>query len=290
VMRASGVGRALALIWRSSSARFGLVVVAAYVVMAAIGPVLLPYRPVSFPNPSEILLPPQPWPPSRWLGTDMTGQGILVDIVNGAPFVLEVSFLAGLLTTLIGLAVGIVAGYVGRYVDAVLMWITDTLLTIPGILLVVIVATMVKTENPFILAGILSITGWTGLARAVRSQVLAIKNLPYIEVSRVLGLGTGYILFREIMPPLVPYIWINFILNVEGAIYAAVGLYYLGLLPFKSYDWGAMINFALQLGAVYGTNAVWYLLFPVLFISLYMVALMELAYGIEEIVNPRLRR
>ncbi|MGC8584093.1 MAG: ABC transporter permease [Thermoproteus sp.] len=289
-MKAESLRRTFALLWRNRPARFGLVVVAAYVVMAAIGPLILPYEPVSFPKPSEILLPPQPWPPSRWLGTDMTGEGILVDIVNGAPFVLEVSFLAGLFTTLIGLAVGVVAGYLGRYVDAVLMWITDTLLTIPSLLLVVIIATMIKTENPLVLAGILSITGWTGLARAVRSQVLAIKNLPYIEAARVLGLGTGYILFREILPPLMPYIWINLILNVEGAIYAAVGLYYLGLLPFKNYDWGAMINFALQLGAVYGTNAVWYLLFPVLFISLYMVALMELAYGIEEIVNPRLRR
>ncbi|MGC9118704.1 MAG: ABC transporter permease [Thermoproteus sp.] len=289
-MRAESLRRTFAILWRNGPARFGLVVVAAYVIMAAVGPLILPYEPVSFPKPSEILLPPQPWPPSKWLGTDMTGQGILVDIVNGAPFVLEVSFLAGLFTTLIGLAVGIVAGYLGRYVDAVLMWITDTLLTIPSLLLVVIIATMIKTENPLVLAGILSITGWTGLARAVRSQVLAIKNLPYIEAARVLGLGTGYILFREILPPLMPYIWINLILNVEGAIYAAVGLYYLGLLPFKNYDWGAMINFALQLGAVYGTNAVWYLLFPVLFISLYMVALMELAYGIEEIVNPRLRR
>ncbi|AEA11643.1 binding-protein-dependent transport systems inner membrane component [Thermoproteus uzoniensis 768-20] len=289
-MKTASIKRNFSLIWRSLPARFGLLVIIAYVVMAAVGPVLLPYKPVSFPNQSEILLPPQPWPPSMWLGTDMTGEGILVDIVNGAPFVLEVSFLAGLFTTLIGLAVGVVAGYLGRYVDAVLMWITDTLLTIPSLLLVVIIATMIKTENPLVLAGILSITGWTGLARAVRSQVLAIKNLPYIEAARVLGLGTGYILFREILPPLMPYIWINLILNVEGAIYAAVGLYYLGLLPFKNYDWGAMINFALQLGAVYGTNAVWYLLFPVLFISLYMVALMELAYGIEEIVNPRLRR
>ena len=290
MMRLEGVRNALRLIWRNKAARFGLIVVLAYAVMAAVGPILLPYKPVSIPNPSEILLPPQPWPPSRWLGTDMLGQGILVDIVNGAPFVLEVSFLAGLFTTVIGLVVGLVAGYLGRVVDAVLMWITDILMTIPSLLLVVIIATMIKTENPFILAGILSITGWTGLARAVRSQVLALKNMPYIEAAKVLGLRTSYIIFREIMPPLMPYIWINLILNIEGAIYAAVGLYYLGLLPFKNYDWGAMINYALQLGAVYGTNAVWYLVFPVLFISLYMVALMELAYGIEEIVNPRVRR
>nr|KJR72834.1 MAG: peptide ABC transporter permease [Thermoproteus sp. AZ2] len=280
----------LRLLWRSKAFKFGTIVLIGYVVMAVIGPILLPYRPPSAPKPSEILQPPRPWPPVLWLGTDMLGVGILTDIVKGAPFVLEISFLAGLYTTLIGVVVGLVAGYFGRAVDSVLMWINDTLMTIPSILLVIIIATMIKTTNPFILAAILSVTGWTGLARAVRSQVLSVKSLPYIEVAKTLGLGDRYILFREIMPPLLPFIWINFMLNVEGAVYAAVGLYYLGLLPFKNYDWGAMISYALSLGAVYGTNAVWYFTFPVIFIILYMVAIIEMAYGVEEVINPRLRK
>jgi len=141
-----------------------------------------------------------------------------------------------------------------------------------------------------VLAGVLSITGWTGLARAVRSQVLSIKQLPYMEVSKVLGLNWSYILFKEIMPQLIPFIWINLILNVESAIYATVGLFYLGLMPFTSNNWGFMISNAISLGAAYGTNALWYFIFPTLFVTLFMVGLIELAYGIDEIVNPRLRK
>ncbi|MBP1449664.1 MAG: ABC transporter permease [Thermoproteus sp.] len=284
-----GAPTALKLLWANKAARFGLLVVIAYVIMAALGPLVLPYKP-TLAKPSEVLLPPQSWPPERWLGTDSIGQGILVDIVNGAPFVLLISFLAGLFTTAIGVAVGIIAGFLGKRVDAVLMVITDVLMTIPSFLLTIVIATMFRSSNPLFLAAILSITGWTGLARAVRSQILATRELPYIEVSKVLGLGTRYILFREILPQIAPYVWINLILNMEGAIYAAVGLYVLGLLPFQSYNWGVMINQALAYGAAYGGKAVWYLVFPVFFVTLYMIALIELAYGVDEIVNPRLRK
>lgn len=280
--------KAVKLVLSNKAAKFGIFVIIFYVIFAIIGPVLLPYNYRT--NPAMALKPPRPWPPQYWFGTDYIGEPILVDLANGAPFILEVSFLAGLYTTVIGMVVGLVSGYFGGIVDAGIMLVNDALMTIPSLLLTVIVAVMVHTTNPFVLAGVLSITGWTGLARAVRSQVLASKEFPYIEVSRVLGLGWGYILFKEIMPSIMPYVWINLILNVEGSLYAAVGLYYLGLLPFDPTNWGYMINNALSLGAAYGSSALWYFLFPTIFVALYMVALIELAYGIDEAINPRLRK
>ncbi|WP_291999138.1 ABC transporter permease, partial [Caldivirga sp.] len=233
---------------------------------------------------------PRLWPPIYWFGTDNVGEPLLVDIVNGAPFVLEVSLLTALYTTVLGLLVGIVAGFSGGYVDAALSFISQVLMTIPSLLLVMIMATMIHTNNPLILSGILSITGWTGLALSVRSQILSMRELPYIEVSRVLGLSGGYILFKEITPKIMPYVWINFILNMEGAVYASVGLYFLGLLPFQNYNWGALISEALGYGAYYGGRALPILIVPVVFVTLYMVALIELAYGIDEVINPRLRK
>jgi len=214
----------------------------------------------------------------------------LVDIANEAPFIIEISFLASLYTTLIELVVGLISGYFGGIVDSIIMLFNDALLTIPSLLITVIVAVMVHTTSPLILAGVLSITGWTGLARSVRPQVLASKEYPYIEISKVLGLKWSYVLYKEILPTIVPYVWINLILNMEGSLYAAVGLYYLGLLPFNPTNWGYMISNALSLGAAYGSSAIWYFFFPTLFVVLFMVGLIELAYGIDEVINPRLRR
>ena len=284
-----GIGRTLRMIWSNKAARFGLLVLLFYVLMAAIGPIILPLKPV-IASSANVFQPPRLWPPIYWFGTDNVGVPLTVDIVNGAPFVLEVSLLSALYTTVLGLLVGIVAGFKGGYTDAALSFISQVLMTIPSLLLVMIMATMIHTNNPFILAGILSITGWTGLALSVRSQILAMREYPYIEVSRVLGLSGSYILFKEITPKIMPYVWINFILNMEGAVYAAVGLYFLGLLPYQNYNWGALINQALSYGAYFGGRALPILVVPVVFVTLYMVALIELAYGIDEIINPRLRK
>ncbi|MFP3044597.1 MAG: ABC transporter permease [Thermocladium sp.] len=277
------------LLTKSKAASFGLWVTVFYILLATVAQLLIPLVTLK-ESPGNVLLPPRLWPPAYWFGTDYVGQSTLADIIGGAPFILETSFLAGIYTTVIGMIVGLVSGYAGGLVDSAVMWINDTLLTLPSLLIVILIATMVKTTNPLVLAGVLSITGWTGLARAVRSQVLSIKQLPYMEVSKVLGLNWSYILFKEIMPQLIPFIWINLILNVESAIYATVGLFYLGLMPFTSNNWGFMISNAISLGAAYGTNALWYFIFPTLFVTLFMVGLIELAYGIDEIVNPRLRK
>ncbi len=284
-----GIVSVLARIWSNKAARFGLSTLIFYILMATVGPLILPYKPV-IASSVNVFQPPRLWPPIYWFGTDNVGEPLLVDIVNGAPFVLEVSLLTALYTTVLGLLVGIVAGFSGGYVDAALSFVSQVLMTIPSLLLVMIMATMIHTNNPLILSGILSITGWTGLALSVRSQILSMRELPYIEVSRVLGLSGGYILFKEITPKIMPYVWINFILNMEGAVYASVGLYFLGLLPFQNYNWGALISEALGYGAYYGGRALPILIVPVVFVTLYMVALIELAYGVDEVINPRLRK
>ncbi|QGR19618.1 ABC transporter permease [Stygiolobus azoricus] len=279
----------LKLIWRNNKGKVGLIITVFFILLGTVGPIIVPKPVVVNVNPNMVFRPPS-LNLEHLLGTGPLGDSILGDIVWGAPFILEISFLTGLFTTLIGIIVGMISGYLGGIVDNILMSINDIVMTMPSLILILILATSLKTTNPFILAGILSISGWTGLARSVRSQILLMKNLPYVEVSRILGLGSFHIIFREIMPTIASYIAIHFIFNVEGALYASVGLYFLGILPVSQYNWGVMINEALQDGGIYGNRAFWYLFWPSFFVVMFMFGLIMLSYGIDEISNPRLRK
>lgn len=196
---------------------------------------------------------------------------------------------SGLITTAVGILVGITAGFVGGTTDLLLMGATDVALNIPSLVLTLVVASLIKNADPLTLAGILSLTSWAGLARAVRSQVLSLRSQPHIEILKILGLGRAYAIFREVIPSLGSYIAIHYIFNVEGAVYALVGLYYLGIIPYNPNNWGSMINVALSDGALFGTKAIWFFVSPTLIITIFMSSLILLSYGIDEISNPRLR-
>ena len=277
------------LVWKNRKSRVGLIITIFYALIATLGGLVFPKSYALPPSSQTIFMPPQLNNFYLLFGTGPFGESILVQLVQGAKSVIIVSFLAGLFSTLIGMIVGIISGYLGGIVDNILMGITDIVLTMPSLVLIVVIASMFKTSNPFILAAILSITSWAGLARAIRSQVLVIKNSPTTEVLKVLGLTRRYIIFREIVPTLGPYIAIHYILNVESAVYAETGLYYLGILPYNPNNWGAMIEEALNDGAAFGGKAVFYFLFPTLAVVGFMAGLMLLSYGIDEISNPRIR-
>ncbi|ARM75457.1 ABC transporter permease [Acidianus manzaensis] len=277
------------LIWGNNKSRIGLVIVLLYIFMGFIGPYFIPNPIVVNVNPLNAFKPPDLTNFYYILGTGPIGESILGNIVWGAKYILIVTFLAGLFATLIGILVGITAGYMGGIIDTVLMSVNDIVMTMPSLVLLIILADMFRTTNPFVIAGILSVTGWTGLARAIRSQVLLLKSMPYIEMSKVLGLSSFHTIFKEIIPNLGSYIAIHFIFNVEGAVYAAVGLYFLGVLPVNPNNWGYLIDQALAMGAIYQANDIWFLLFPSLAVILYMLGLILFSYGIDEITNPRLR-
>ena len=144
------------------------------------------------------------------------------------------------------------------------MGITDVLMTIPGLPLLIVLATLIRTDDPIVIGAILSVTAWTGLARSIRSSVLAIKSSEFIEAARALGLPTWHIVFREIMPNLMSFIAVNFIFATIGAIYASVGLYFLGILPFTLFNWGIMLNMAYaQAGAHHSLETIHYILAPI---------------------------
>jgi len=153
-----------------------------------------------------------------------------------------------------------------------------------------IFAALFRIENPIMFGLILAIWSWPGLARSIRSQILTLKKKEFVEVARIMGMGTSHIMYKELMPNIMPYITINFINMAKGAITASVGIMLLGLVPLRVQNWGMMLNLAaFQTGAIYIPGAYSYLLSPMLAIVLFQYSLINFASGVDELFDPRLR-
>jgi peptide/nickel transport system permease protein len=268
--------------WR---ALVGGLILLFFLLMATVGPQLFPLdmRP-DFTKRFQ-------WPSLEHpLGTDYAGRDVLTQIVHGSRDVLAVAALAGLFTTIIAVVVGMLAGLAGRTLDAFLMLLTNVVLSVPSFPVILVIAAMLQVEDPVTLALVLSVWAWGGLARAVRSQVLSLKERPFVEAAQLLGLGTGHVLWRELFPNVLPYVFIHFILITRGAIVASVALMLLGLVPFSPTNWGMMLNLAVFVsGAIYAPQALFYLLGPILAIMLFQLGALFFAHGLDEVFNPRLR-
>jgi peptide/nickel transport system permease protein len=204
--------------------------------------------------------------------------------------VLSVAFLAALFTSLIAVGIGMVAGLKGGLTDALLNLATNAVLSIPSFPVMLILGSVFKITNAVTFGLVLSIWSWGPLARATRSQVLSLKEREFIEAARVMGLGTFHIVFRELLPNIMPYVAINFIDMMRAAIGASVGLMFLGLVPFSATNWGTMLNFAVrQAGAIYLPYAMAYVLSPMAAIMLLELGGVFFAHGLDEVLNPRLR-
>ena len=230
-------------------------------------------------------------PPSRdhILGTDYAGHDIFTQIVRGARSVMVVGALAAVMSTLIAVTFGALSALVGGRIDGGILLITDVVLTIPYIVLLGVLATFVQLSSPVFLAFIIAAVSWPTLLRAVRAQVLSLKEREFIEAARVLDLGTSHILFREVLPNMTSYIIINFVLAMTNAIYGQIILYFFGLVPLSGDNWGLMIQLGYTKGAIYFNDSLWYIMSPIVAIALLQLSLVMIARSLEEIFNPRLR-
>ncbi len=273
-------------IGRSPSSLAGFTIVAFFILMATIGPIVYPFDNTYLPG--KRYLPPSLEHP---LGTDFVGRDVLAQIISGSRDVMLVAFLTGAMTTIFAIMIGVSSGMIGGTFDASLMLIADIFLIIPSFPLLLIIAVSIpRVMTPPEVALIISITGWAGLARTIRSQVLSIREKPFIEAARSLNLSNVHILFNEILPNLMPYIVMSLILAMKNAIYSQVGLFFLGALPFTSVNWGIMINIGLYSEYALLNPKAWiYLFSPMVCIVLIQTGLLFMLSGLEEIFNPRLR-
>ena len=238
--------------WR---AKAGLTMLLIIIGIGIIGPFVAPYSP--FNTSFTAWQPPSSAHP---FGTDYIGEDVLSWFLVGTATSLYVGFIIAVSAAALGTLVGVVAGYFGSIVDDALMRFVDVLLIIPGFpLLVILSAYFPPTVTSTII--ILSILSWPFLSRVIRSQTLTLKQRPYIMASKLSGLGSMRIIWRDIIPNLLPLIFINVIFLVVGAVVTQAGLAFFGLGDLKSVNWGTMLYwFEAQDGIVY--DAWWWLLPP----------------------------
>jgi len=272
------------LIARSPIGLLGLLGVGSIVVMSYLGPLVVPLQ--DTPDLANVYRTPSLAHP---LGTDFQGRDVLNQIVYGGRDILNVAFLAAFLSTFIAVTFGSLAATLGGKTDTALLTLADIVLTVPHIIVLIVVAALFRPEGFLVLAVLLASLQWAGLLRQIRAQILSLKEREYVEAARSLDLGLFHIIFREMLPNMANYIAIHFIFAVTGAIYAQVGLIILGLVPLSGSNWGIMLYFAQSQGALYFRDSFWYILSPILAISIFQLSLVALAAGLEDVFNPRLR-
>jgi peptide/nickel transport system permease protein len=231
--------------------------------------------------------------PPSWdypFGTDRQGRDLLAVMVAGTPLTLWVGFVAGIIGVGVGSILAFTAAYYGGIVDTLIRSIADIGLTVPGLLVLIIVAVSLKgglTVNQ--MAIIVASLAWLNPTRTIRAQVLTLRQRGYVEIARLNGMTGFEIIVREMMPNLLPYLAATLVTSVSGAILASIGLEFLGLGPVDSPTIG-MTLYWVQFNAAIINGWWWWWTAPLVVILLVFLGLFFLTVGLDELANPRLRR
>jgi peptide/nickel transport system permease protein len=233
-------------------------------------------------------MPAKPPSAEHLLGTDQQGRDVLADLIYGAPTSLEIGVIAGVLGVTLGALVGMIAGYAGGIVDEVIRIIVDILLTIPSLMILIIVASMLGAVSVEAMALIIAALAWMWPARAVRAQVLTIRERMYVQVARFNGASNLRIIIGELLPNLVPYLAATLVGAISGAILASVGLSTLGLGPMTRPSLGLTFYWAITYGALI-RQMWWWFLPPIVLIVILFLGLFLMSQGLDQIANPRMQ-
>ncbi len=225
------------------------------------------------------------------LGTDRQGRDILAVLIRGIPLTLRIGLIAGSIGTGIGMILGFVAAYYGGIIDGFIKTIVDALLTIPGLLILILVAVSLPEGGLTVdqMAIVVAALAWLWPTRQIRAQVLVMREKSYVEIARLSGMSGPEIIVREMMPNLMPYVTASFVNAVAAAILASVGLEALGLGPFDSPTIGMTIYWNIFYSSIL-LGLWWWLMPPIIAIVLVFVGLFMVSAGMDEWANPRLRR
>lgn len=222
------------------------------------------------------------------LGTDNVGGDIWSQLVWGTRISLAVGLMAAILATSMGILVGIVSGYSGGIIDEVLMRIVDILLCLP-VLPLLLGLFMLWGPNVFYLVILIAVFGWQGLSRMVRSQVLSLKEMPFIECSRAAGASKYHIMLKHLLPNVLPVALAAMVLSVPGAILVEAALSFIGFGDPLVPTWGRMLNHAFNYGAFRYLSWHW-ILPPGIALTTLTLSFVFVGHAVDEIVNPKLRR
>jgi peptide/nickel transport system permease protein len=231
-------------------------------------------------------------PPSseHWLGTDHMGVDMVSMLVAGLRASLHVGFLAGVVATMVGTLIGVYGGYVGGWVDDVLTVATNLFLVIPSlIVLILLSSSMDQGRSLSLIALIIGCTTWTWSARAVRAQSASLRGRDHVSLARINGYGTFGIVMLHILPYLLSYIFMVFILQTATGILSEASISMLGLGPYDSVSLGKILNEAIRNEAL--TDGAWWAFVPAMvLVTVIAFALYVINTAMEGVFNPRLRK
>jgi peptide/nickel transport system permease protein len=222
------------------------------------------------------------------LGTDQQGRDVLANVVLGTPATLKIGLIAGVIGVTVGTLVGLLAGYAGGASDASIRLFIDVLLTIPNLMVLVVITSMLSGVSVEGMGVIIAALAWMWPARTVRSQVLSIRERMYVQVARLNGMRPVGIVVRELLPNLLPFVAASFVGTIAAAILASIGLSALGLGPQNEASLGLTIYWAIFYGAL--IRQLWWWFAPPIVITIVLfVGLFMTTAGLDRIANPRLR-
>lgn len=276
------LGRSFAM-FRNAKSLTGLLILAGFLLVAVFSDLIAPYGPLE----KDYTALRQAPSATHLLGTTHMGEDILSQLIYGTRGVLVVGFSAGIIATIIAVAVGVTAGYVRGWKSEGLSALTNVFLVIPGLPLVIIIASQYEDPPLLVIATVLAITGWAWGARVLRAQTMSLRNRDFVQAARANGESLWRIITVEMLPNLIAIIASSFVGTVTAAILGLTTLAFIGVIPITNLNWGTILFWAQQNGAF--PDLWWWYIPAGLCIALIGIALSLINFGIDEYVNPRLR-
>ena len=225
---------------------------------------------------------------THWLGTDFMGRDLLSQLLAGARVAFLVGVSAAFMSIVLGTAIGMIAGYMGKFVDTSLMRLADMIMVMPTMLVVLMLAALFGQLTIWTIVLIIALFRWPGVSRVIRAQTLSLKNRPFIEAARVAGASHTRIIFRHIMPNVLPLSFLYMTFRVTSAIIIEAALAFLGFGDPSTVSWGMMLQWVWKTGHMF--KAPYWLLPPGICISLITLAFYMLGRAMDEVLDPRLRK
>ena len=266
---------------RNPIAVIGVIVLLITVIASLLAPVISPYPPTAI----DLANVRQPPSAEHLLGTDSTGRDVLSRLLAGGQISLMVGFLAALMAVVIGTLAGVAAGWFGGIVDAVISRVIDIMLSVPAVLVIIVLAGVIGPSVPMLIVVIAGLA-WPSPARIARSVVLSLREEEFVQAARAFGSRTRFIIFRHLVPGVLPPIVVSATLLVAEAVLLESSLSFLGagVQPPQS-SWGNMLNEAQSLTVL--SSMPWLWVPPGVMIAITVLSAMAVGDGIRDAIDPR---
>jgi len=264
-----------------SMGRIGAILITFVLIAALFAPYLGTVDPQASGIREDILNAPSA---KHWLGTDDLGRDVWSQIIYGSRVSLAIGLITAFVTVVTGTLIGLIAGYYGGLIEEVLARIIDFFMMLPVLPLMIILAAVLG-PNLWNIILVISVVSWPTTARVVRSQVLSIKERPFVEAARCIGAGNVRLMFGEIMPNVLPLMFAQAVLMITYAIYDEAILAFLGLGDPTRVSWGSMLHFAFESGVM--ARSPWWIGPPIASIIVLIVGFSLLGTAVTDVLTPQ---